>query len=62
MSSSILESTPERNVPCPCYISEPGNITNALLSMEGQKALRFHQKYLNLCSEDEQRSSGFGTT
>ncbi len=23
-----------------------------LLSMEGQKALRFHQKYLNLCSED----------
>ncbi len=24
-----------------------------LLSMEGQKALRFHQKYLNLCSEDE---------
>ncbi len=26
-----------------------------LHSMEGQKALRFHQKYLNLCS-DEQRS------
>uniref|UniRef100_A0A672SCP5 E3 ubiquitin-protein ligase listerin n=1 Tax=Sinocyclocheilus grahami TaxID=75366 RepID=A0A672SCP5_SINGR len=24
--------------------------------MQGQKALRFHQKYLNLCSEDEQRS------
>ncbi len=23
---------------------------------EGQIALRFHQKYLNLCSEDEQRS------
>ncbi len=34
----------------------------ALLSMKGQKALRFHQKYLNLCSEDEQRSYGFGTT
>ncbi len=29
---------------------------------EGQRALRFHQKYLNLCSEDEQRSYGFGTT
>ncbi len=24
--------------------------------MEGQKALRIHQKYLNLCSEDERRS------
>uniref|UniRef100_A0A673KHS8 E3 ubiquitin-protein ligase listerin n=1 Tax=Sinocyclocheilus rhinocerous TaxID=307959 RepID=A0A673KHS8_9TELE len=24
--------------------------------MQGQKALRFHQKYLNLCSEDERRS------
>ncbi len=34
----------------------------SLLSMEGQRALRFHQKYLNLCSEDEQRSCGFGTT
>ncbi len=27
-----------------------------LLSMQGQKALRFHKKYPNLCSEDEQRS------
>ncbi len=26
------------------------------------KALGFHQKYLNLCSEDERRSYGFGTT
>ncbi len=34
----------------------------ALLSMEGRRALRFHQKYLNLCSEDERRSYGFGTT
>ncbi len=25
----------------------------ALLSMQGQKAPRFHYKYLNLCSEDE---------
>ncbi len=34
----------------------------SLLSMEGQKALGFNQKYLNLCSEDERRSYGFGTT
>ncbi len=33
-----------------------------LLSMEGQKALKFHQKYLNLCSEDEQRFYRFGMT
>ncbi len=33
-----------------------------LLSMEGQKALGFLQKYLNLCSEDERRSYRFGTT
>ncbi len=26
------------------------------------RALRFHQKHLNLCSEDERRSYGFGTT
>ncbi len=32
------------------------NVSVALLSMEGQKALRFHQKYLHLCSEDERRS------
>ncbi len=38
------------------------NVSVALLSMEGQKALGFHQKYLNLCSEDERRSYGFGTT
>jgi len=25
-------------------------------------ALRFHQKYLNLCPEDERRSYGLGTT
>ncbi len=28
-------------------------VAAALLSMQGQKALRFHQKYLNLCVEDE---------
>ncbi len=46
---------------CPCYVSGPGNISVALLSMQGQRALRFHQKYLHLCSEDERRSYGFGT-
>ncbi len=30
--------------------------------MEGQRALGMHQKYLNLCSEDKQRSYRFGTT
>ncbi len=30
--------------------------------MQGQKALRFHQKILNLSSEDEQSSYGFVTT
>ncbi len=34
----------------------------ALLSIGGQKALEIHQKYLNLCFEDEQRCYGFGTT
>ncbi len=42
----------------PYFVSGPGNISVALLSMEDQKALGFHQKYLNLCSEDEQRSYG----
>ncbi len=32
-----------------------------LLSMEGQRALGSHQNYLNVCSEDERRSYGFGT-
>ncbi len=35
------------------YVSGPGNISVALLSMQGQKALRFNQTYFNLCSEDE---------
>ncbi len=46
----------------PHFVSGSGNIPAALRSMEGQKALRFHQKDLNLCSEDERRSYGFGTT
>ncbi len=47
---------------CPCCVSGPGNIAVALLSTEGQRARRFDQKYLHLCSEDERRSYGFGTT
>ncbi len=31
----------------------------ALLSMQGQKALGFHQKYLHLCSELEQVQGGW---
>ncbi len=38
------------------------NVVVPLQSMQGQKALAFHQKYLNLCSGDERRSYGFGTT
>ncbi len=34
----------------------------SLLSMDGQRALRFHQKYLNLVYEDERRTYRFGTT
>ncbi len=46
----------------PCYVSGHGNISVVLLSMEGLGALRFKQKHLNLCSDDEPRSYGFGTT
>ncbi len=35
------------------YISGPGNFSVTFLPMEDRKALGFHQKYLNLCSEDE---------
>ncbi len=38
------------------------NISVALLSTEGQRALGFHQKDLHLCSEEEWRSYGFRTT
>jgi len=37
-------------------------VSLVLLSMEGPKALRFHQKDLHLCSEDEQKSYRLGTT
>ncbi len=43
-----------------CYVFGPGNISVALLSMEGLIAIRFHQKHLYLCSEDEWRSYGSG--
>ncbi len=46
---------------CFYYVSGPGNISVAFLSM-GLRALWFHQKHLHLCSEDERRSWGFGTT
>ncbi len=41
---------------CIYYVCGPGNISGPLLFMEGRRALRFNQKYLNLCSEDERRS------
>ncbi len=34
------------------------NVSVALLYMQGQKALGFHQKYLNLCSEDDEGLTG----
>ncbi len=33
-----------------------------IVYMQGQKALEFHQKYLNLCSEEEQNPYGFERT
>jgi len=33
-----------------------------LQAMQGLRTLRSYQKYLNLCSEDERRFYGFGTT
>ncbi len=38
------------------------NVVVAFLSMQGQRALGFHQKYYNLCSEYERRSYSFGMT
>ncbi len=37
-------------------------VSIVLLSVEGRKDLGFHQKYLSLCSKDEQRFYRFGTT
>ncbi len=47
---------------CPCFVSRTGNITVALPSMQDLRALRFNQKCLNLCSNNERKSYGFGTT
>ncbi len=38
------------------------NVSVALLSMQSQRVLGFHQKYLNLCFEDEWSSNMFGMT
>ncbi len=38
------------------------NVSVAMLSMQGQKALGFHEKHLDLGFEDKQRSYGFGKT
>ncbi len=39
---------------CIYYISGPGNISVALLSIEGLRALQLnHLKHLNLCPEDD---------
>ncbi len=35
----------------PYNIAESGNIVVALLSIQGQKALRFHKKNILTCSE-----------
>ncbi len=44
------------------YFSGPWSCKDPCCLWEGQRALRYHQKYLNLCSEDERRSYGIGTT
>ncbi len=46
---------------CPCYIFWTLIVVIFLLSIEGQRALRFNQNHLNLCSEDVRRSYGFRT-
>jgi len=38
------------------------NSSRSLWTRRSDPALRFHQKYLNLCSEDERRSYRVGTT
>ncbi len=53
-----------------CYMDYFINVFITFLGLEHVSSvavcrvrkLWFHQKYLNLCSEDEQRSYGFGTT
>jgi len=38
------------------------SIPYIFFSIEGQKVLKLNLKYLKLCSEDERRSYGLGTT
>jgi len=38
------------------------NSSRSLWTSMQDPALRFHQKYLNLCSEDDRESYGVGTT
>ncbi len=40
------------------YVSGPGNSSVVLLSMQGQKALGFHQKYLNCIPKMNEGLSG----
>ncbi len=44
------------------YFSGPWSCKDPCCLWEGQRALRYHKKYLNLCSEDERRFYRFGTT
>ncbi len=54
-SSAILVSNPEGNQPVRDF-AEHNQRSLRLV------ALRFHQKYLNLCSDDKRRFYWFGTT
>ncbi len=51
---TIIFSLPVQSLPP--FLRVPLNEVVALLSLQGQKALRFYQNDLNLCPEDEQRS------
>ncbi len=53
-----------------CHMDYCNDVLDAFLGLEragcvavyrGQRTLRFHQKYLNLCSEEERRSDRFRT-
>jgi len=62
----------------PCFLHTSPILTMSLITFRGQQvsipqeayglvcrndpALRFNQKYLNLCSKDERRSYSVGTT
>lgn len=47
---------------CPFIFLHLGTLQLCFCLWEGQRTFSFHQKYPNLCSEDEGRSYGFGTT